>query len=326
MKPGIKFFVTGGAGFIGSNFCDYLLAQDNSHEVVIYDDLSTGREEFIESALKTGRCRLIKGDIREFEQVSQALIQERPDWTIHFAANADVRFGTERPRRDLDYNTIGTWNVVEGARLAGCRNIIFSSTGSVYGEPEIFPTPETAPFPVQTSLYAASKLAGEGILGAYAHGFGMTAIVMRFVSILGPRYTHGHVVDFTKQLHDHPAHMRILGDGNQDKSYLHVNDLARGLWMVMKKHQGQSGFEVYNIGRDDSLIVRDSIDYITARLGLNPEREYTGGVRGWVGDSPKILLDAKKIKELGWRAEYTLRQAVEDTVDDLVKHPSRWNA
>lgn len=307
----MKFFVTGGAGFIGSTFVDTALK--NNHEVFVFDDFSTGKKLFLSEALKNKNFKYVKGDIRNFNEVQSSLVQFAPDWVIHFAANADVRLGLERPSRDLEYNTIGTWNVLESCRLSGCKNFLFSSTGSVYGEPEVFPTPENCPFPIQTSLYGASKMAGEGLISAYSLGYGINAAVFRFVSILGPRYTHGHVYDFAKKLQVDKTKLPVLGNGKQLKSYLHINDLMNGLWLVLNKNE--TGYNIYNIGHDDAITVNESIGYITKFLKLNPERIYSGGERGWVGDNPRIQLDTTKLKKLGWRTQYSLEQAVHDTIE-----------
>jgi UDP-glucose 4-epimerase len=315
----VKIFVTGGAGFIGSHFCDATLARGNS--VMAYDDLSTGQEAFLEGALKKSKFELVRGDIRDLDFISKTMDRFKPDWVIHFAANADVRRGTERPRRDLDYNTIGTWNVLEAARTAGARKVLFSSTGSVYGEPEIFPTPESAPFPEQTSFYGASKLAGEALISSYVHGFGFLGVVFRFVSILGPRYTHGHVYDFIHQLRENPAKLKVLGDGYQTKSYLHIEDLIAGIWTVMDAHKAvDRGFKVYNIGHDEAINVRTSISFIAGQMGVEPQLEFSGGVRGWIGDSPKIQLDTSKLKTLGWSAKHDLKKSVEDTAEYLMNN------
>lgn len=305
-----KFLITGGAGFIGSSFCDTAL--EKGHQVLVYDSLETGQEFFLKAAKLNPNFKLVKADIRELETLSQNMQTFKPDWVIHFAANADVRKGLERPRRDLDYNTIGTWNVVESARLSGCKNIMFSSTGSVYGEPTVFPTPENCPFPQQTSLYGASKLAGEGIVAAYAHGYEMNAVVFRFVSILGPRYTHGHVFDFIKKLRQDPSKLPVLGNGKQLKSYLHIYDLMNGLWTAINSNL--KGFNVFNIGHDDALTVDRSISYITDELKLKPELQYSGGERGWIGDSPRIQLDCAPLKKLGWNYTHSLEKGVRDTV------------
>ena len=311
-----KFFVTGGAGFIGSHFCDTAL--EKGHQVMAYDDLSTGQKLFLKTALENKNFSLEVGDIRTLEQTQAAMAKFKPDWVIHFAANADVRRGLERPRRDLDYNTIGTWNVVESARGSNCKNILFSSTGSVYGEPAVFPTPESCAFPEQTSLYGASKMAGEGILSAYAHGYEMNSIVFRFVSILGPRYTHGHIFDFIKRLKLDPKKLDILGNGKQFKSYLHIFDLMKGLWAVIESKP--QGFQVFNIGHDEALTVDTSISYIVRELGIKPEMKYSGGERGWVGDSPRIQLECAKLKKLGWKPECNLEKGVVDTVHYLLKN------
>jgi UDP-glucose 4-epimerase len=311
-----RFFVTGGAGFIGSHVVDMLLAK--GFQVVAFDNLETGHEFFLEGAKKNSNFKFVKGDLRKQEEVVKALRDFPSDWIIHLAANADVRRGSERPTRDLEYNTVGTANVLEALRINQVKNILFSSTGSVYGEPEVFPTPETAPFPEQTSLYGASKLAGEAMISAYSHAFGIRGVVFRFVSILGPRYTHGHVFDFIKKLKSNSAELDVLGDGKQLKSYLHVEDLMKGLWKVIESPL--EGFQVYNIGHDDALQVDQSIGYITAKMNLSPKRNYAGGVRGWVGDSPRIQLDCSKLKKLGWKYEHSLQKGVEDTVEYLLKN------
>jgi UDP-glucose 4-epimerase len=246
------------------------------------------------------------------------------DFVFHFAANADVRFGLEHPSRDLEQNTLATFHVLEAMRGQGVNRIAFSSTGSVYGEASIFPTPEDAPFPVQTSLYAASKLSGEGMIQAYCEGFGFEGYIFRFVSILGERYTHGHVFDFYKQLKEHPDHLRVLGDGTQRKSYLHIQDCLKAILQVVDsgsaaaaKHQSI----VYNLGTDEFCTVKDSIGWICGHLGLSPELVFTGGKRGWVGDNPFIFLDTRKIRETGWRNQLSIREAVLRTVDWLRENP-----
>ena len=216
----MKFFVTGAAGFIGSNLVDRLLA--GGHDVVGYDNFSTGLPQFLEGAGNNPRFQLIQDDLLASTEIGKAM--GGCDFVFHFAANADVRFGTEHPRKDLEQNTIATYNVLEAMRANGIGRIAFSSTGSVYGEAKVIPTPEDAPFPIQTSLYAASKVAGEGMIAAYCEGFGFQAHIFRFVSILGERYTHGHVFDFVKKLMADPTVLPVLGNGKQRKSYLYVQD------------------------------------------------------------------------------------------------------
>jgi UDP-glucose 4-epimerase len=306
-----RLFVTGGAGFIGSNLVDRLLA--GGAAVTAYDNLSTGQPRFLDSATGQNGFCLVEGDVLDEKKLAAAMAGH--DFVFHFAANADVRFGTQHPRRDLEQNTIATYNVLEAMRGNGVKHVAFSSTGSIYGEPDVFPTPEDAPFPIQTSLYGASKLAGEGLIQAYATGFGFRGFIFRFVSILGERYSHGHVYDFYQQLTTHPDHIDVLGNGKQRKSYLYVQDCVDAILAVIGR--AEAPVNVYNLGTDEYCEVNDSIGWISAKLGVKPERRYTGGDRGWIGDSPFIFLDTKKVRSLGWNPKLTIRQGVEKTVDYL---------
>ncbi len=307
----MRAFVTGAAGFIGSSLVDRLLAE--GHDVAGYDNFSTGREEFLSGALVSPRFRLCCGDLLDSDSLARAM--EGCDQVIHLAANADVRFGTQHPRKDLTQNTIATSNVLEAMRECGIRRIAFSSTGSVYGEAPVIPTPEDAPFPVQTSLYGASKLAAEGLIAAYCEGYGFEAHIFRFVSILGERYTHGHIVDFHAQLREHPEELRVLGDGTQRKSYLYVQDCISAIFLALEKARGH--VNVFNLGTDEYCRVNDSIGWICGRLGLSPRLCYSGGDRGWPGDNPFILLDCSRIRTLGWKPQLSIREAVLRTVDYL---------
>jgi len=319
----MKFFVTGGAGFIGSNLVDRLL--EAGHSVVGYDNFSTGQERFLRQALASPRFSIVRGDTLDLETLTRAM--RGADFVFHLAANADVRFGTEHPRKDLEQNTIATFNVLEAMRANGARRIAFSSTGSIYGEPEIFPTPERVPFPIQTSLYGASKLAGEGLIQAYCEGFGFQGYIFRFVSILGERYTHGHVFDFYKSLRANPNELRVLGNGHQRKSYLYVQDCIDAILFAIEQAQARGTAEqsrridVFNLGTDEYCQVNDSIGWITGHLGLSPRLEYTGGERGWIGDSPFIFLDCSKIRALGWKPKLTIREGVIRTLGYLQANP-----
>jgi UDP-glucose 4-epimerase len=312
----MSYFVTGAAGFIGSHLTDRLLA--DGHAVVGYDNLSTGRMRFLDSASANSNFRFVQGDLLDKEALTRAMTGA--DFVFHLAANADVRFGTEHPERDLNQNTIATFNVLEAMRANGCKRVGFSSTGSIYGEPEIFPTPEDAPFPLQTSLYGASKLAAEGMIQAYCEGFGFQGYIFRFVSILGERYTHGHVFDFYKKLSDDPTKLHVLGDGKQRKSYLYVHDCIDAMLLAIRVLNNK--VHVLNLGTDEANRVNDSIGWISERLGLRPELSYAGGERGWIGDSPFILLDTRRIRALGWKPKLTIREGVLRTVDWLAQN--RW--
>jgi UDP-glucose 4-epimerase len=313
-------FVTGAAGFIGSNLVDRLL--ETGEEVVGWDNLSTGQTEFLREARKSKQFRFALGDNLDLSALTAAMAG--CDYVFHLAANADVRFGLNHPGKDLRQNTIATFNVLEAMRANGMKRIAFSSTGSVYGETELIPTPEHAPFPVQTSLYAASKLAGEGMIQAYCEGFGFEGYIFRFVSILGERYTHGHVFDFYEQLLEHPDHLRVLGDGTQRKSYLYIQDCVSAMLNAIGSGSAATAKHrsiIYNLGCNEFCTVKDSIAWICSHLGLNPQLEFTGGKRGWVGDNPFIFLDTKKIRETGWRNELSIRDAVLRTVDWLRENP-----
>ena len=307
----MRYFVTGCAGFIGSTLTDRLLA--DGHEVVGYDNFSTGQVLFLQQAQDCTRFRLVRGDVLDTPTLTAAM--GGAECVFHLAANADVRFGTAHPRRDLEQNTIATHSVLESMRGSGVRRIAFASTGSVYGESAVIPTPEDAPFPVQTSLYAASKLAGEGLIGAYCAGFGLQAWIFRFVSILGERYTHGHVVDFYRQLSRDPRRLQVLGNGLQRKSYLYVQDCIAAMLTALAGSAGS--VNIFNLGHETWCEVNDSIGWICATLGVAPQLEYSGGERGWVGDNPFIFLDTRRIRALGWKPALSIQEAAGRTVADL---------
>ncbi|MGD0251823.1 MAG: NAD-dependent epimerase/dehydratase family protein [Verrucomicrobiota bacterium] len=312
-------FVTGAAGFIGSNLVDRLLA--DGKRVVGWDNFSTGQREFLQSALANPKFKLIEGDCLDLSALTHAMAG--CDFVFHLAANADVRFGLDHPHKDFQQNAAATFNVLEAMRTSSIKRIAFSSTGSVYGEAEIIPTPENHPFPVQTSLYAASKLAGEGFIHAYCEGYGFEGYIFRFVSILGERYTHGHVLDFYKQLLAHPDHLKVLGDGTQRKSYLYIGDCLDAMLLVVNRataKQTRHNVETYNLGTDEYVEVNNSVKYICSALGLKPKLEYSGGNKGWVGDNPFIFLDTKKIRATGWKTTLTIEQSIIRTLQWLQKN------
>jgi len=310
----LRHLITGCAGFIGSNLTDRLLAA--GHEVVGYDNFSTGREQFLASARATASFQLMRGDILDTDVLARAM--RGVECVFHLAANADVRSGTAHPHKDLEQNTLGTHSVLEAMRHAGVRKIVFASTGSIYGEAAVIPTPEDAPFPVQTSLYGASKLAGEGLIAAYCTGYGLQAWIFRFVSILGERYTHGHVFDFYRQLHTDPTRLRVLGNGLQRKSYLYVQDCIEAMLLALARADEE--VNIFNLGHDTYCEVNDSIAWICAALGVRPQIEYAGGDRGWVGDNPFILLDISRIRKLGWQPALTIQEGINKTLGYLRTH------
>ncbi len=311
-----RALITGGAGFIGSNLADRLIA--DGHEVVVYDDFSTGQHRFLESFTASPRATVVEGDVLDGAGLRAAM--EGCDTIFHLAANADVRFGLQDPSRDFEQNTVGTFTVLEAMRAAGVDRILFSSSGSVYGEPEVAPTPEDCPFPVQTSLYAASKLAGEALIQAYCEGYGFTGVVLRFVSVLGERYTHGHLYDFTRALREDPSVLVVQGDGRQRKSYMYVGDCIDAVAMLARRPDGAGTSSVFNLGTDEVSDVNTSIRAVCTHLGVEPRLDYTGGTRGWIGDSPLIHLDCSRVRALGWAPRLTIAESVQRTLDWLAQN------
>jgi UDP-glucose 4-epimerase len=306
--------VTGSAGFIGSNLVTRLL--QIGHTVVGYDNLSTGYKEFTSYPAREigGQYKFIRGDLFD---VGLAQAMRGCDSVFHLAANADVRHGAEHSTLDLEQNLLGTQEVLEAMRAEGIKHIVFTSTASVYGEPTIFPTPENAPMPIQTSLYGASKLAAEGLIEAYCETFGFQAHIFRLVSVLGERYSHGHVFDFYKQLKEHPDHLDILGNGRQCKSYLDVQDVISGILLGLHPWSGK--VNVFNLANAGYVTVEESADCIAAYMELpSPKMNFLGhSARGWIGDSPMVNPDSTKIEALGWKRQYSISQAIQHTVEFL---------
>ena len=309
-----KVVVTGAAGFIGSNLVDDLLVR--GLDVLGLDNFSSGNVKFLESAKEHPNFNIISCDLLDQSSVEKYL--DGSDFVFHFAANADVRFGTKHPSKDLEQNTIATFNVLEAMRKNSIQNIVFASSAVMYGEAQIIPTPEDGPMPIQTSLYGASKLACEAMIEAYCEGFNFKSWIFRFVSILGQRYTHGHVYDFCKQLKEDPSHLYILGDGNQKKSYLHIDDCIDAIWVGINNTNDK--VNIFNLGAKDFCQISDSAQWIIERLKLSPKITYSGGERGWVGDNPFIFLETNKISSFGWEPINTIRESIEKTVDFLLEN------
>ncbi|MFM8994485.1 MAG: NAD-dependent epimerase/dehydratase family protein [Actinomycetota bacterium] len=302
----MQVVVTGGLGFIGSNLVSRLLQL--GHDVRVLDNFSTGHERNLESDAGDPRLTIHRVDLTDAVLTTEAL--GSADIVYHLAANADVRDGWKHPRKDHEQNVVATHNVLEAMRINSVPRIVFSSTGSVYGVTTVVPTPEDAPFPTQTSLYGASKVAAEGLIQAYVEGGVISATIFRFVSILGPRYSHGHVVDFVRQLLENPRHLHILGDGTQTKSYLHIADCIDALVMHLTPSQRLA---IFNLGVDATITVRDSIGWITSEMGVSPELQFAGGSQGWVGDNPLIHLDITAMRATGWQPQHTIKHSVIET-------------
>lgn len=290
--------------------------------MVAYDNFSTGQREFLEEASTSTSFRLIQADVLDAATLTDAM--RGSQFVFHMAANADIRFGLQHPRTDIEQNTLATFNVLEAMRANGIQRIAFASSAAALGEPTVIPTPEDCPIPVQTSLYGASKMACEGLISSYCEGFGFEGYVFRFVSLLGERYPHGHVFDFVRALRIDPSRLQILGDGTQRKSYLHVKDCISGMLRVIRQRtalQAPHRFQAYHLGVPDYIEVRNSARLICDRMGLDPKLEFKGGRRGWVGDNPFVFLDVAKIRSTGWEPEFGIREAILATVDWLLANP-----
>ncbi len=318
----MSLLVTGAAGFIGSSLIDRLL--DGGHRVVGVDNFSTGQRRFLEGALADPNFRLVEGDLLDAALLAPHLVGI--ETVYHLAANADIRGGLALPRRDLEQNTIVTFNVLEAMRAADARRIVFASSAAALGEPSIFPTPESCAVPVQTSLYGASKLACEGLISAYCEGYGFEGYAFRFVSLLGPRYPHGHVFDFVRQLIADPTRLRVLGDGTPRKSYLHIADCLDALLHICETRRtalaARHRFEVYHLGCPSYCQVRDSVRWICSELGLAPTVEFGHGDRGWIGDNPFVFLDVGKALATGWVPHHGIESGVRETARWLAAN--RW--
>jgi UDP-glucose 4-epimerase len=307
---GRHVLVTGGAGFVGSHVADRLLAE--GAQVTILDDFSTGWRQFVPA-----KARLVEADLLDPAAAVRAV--QGCDFVFHLAANADIKDNLLEPRRCIEQNVLATQNLLEAMRAAGVREVAFASTGSVYGDAVVVPTPEDAPFPVQTSIYGTSKMAAEGLLTSYALGYGFRVWVFRFVSLLGPRYTHGHVIDFWRKLRRDPTRLDVLGDGHQKKSYLHVDDCVRGMLLAIAR--AREPINLFNLGHHDWIEVDESIAVITSTLGVKPRIVHAGGARGWVGDSPRILLDTTRLRALGWSPTRSIPESIVETLAFLEASP-----
>lgn len=316
----MHYIITGVAGFIGSSMADRLLSI--GHQVTGIDNFSTGQRAFLEQAQKHPNFTFFEADLLDCKTLDELF--QNGDHVLHFSANADVRFGADHPRKDLEQNTIATYNVLEAMRSNGIRHISFASTGSIYGEAKVIPTPEDAPFPIQTSLYGASKLAGESLIEAYCEAFTFVGHIFRFVSILGPRYTHGHVFDFCKQLRNDPTKLVILGNGEQRKSYLHVDDCLDAILLALETNTSSNSdnyIYIYNLGVDNFCTVKDSVAWICHTLNVHPQLHFGESDRGWIGDNPFIYLSTEKIRSLGWKPNYTIETSIRNTVTWLMENP-----
>ncbi len=308
-----KILVTGCAGFIGSNLVDFYL--EKKYSIIGIDNLSTGKIIFIKNALKNKKFTFYRCDLLNLKKIEKYF--KNIELVIHLSANADVRFGPTHPKKDLEQNLLVTSNVLEAMRLNNVKKIVFSSTGSVYGEAAEFPTPENSQFPIQTSLYGASKLASEAIISAYVESFKIQAWIFRFVSVLGPRYSHGHVIDFYKKIIKFKS-IHVLGNGLQKKSYIHVKDCVDAIYKSLNFFKDK--INIINIGHDECITVKQSLKKIKLLLRSNKKEIYQKKNKGWIGDNPYIWLSNSKLKQSGWRPSKPIMSSIEDTINYIKKN------
>jgi UDP-glucose 4-epimerase len=301
----MRSFVVGGAGFIGSHLVDRLVARG---PVTVYDNLSVGKVEFIASHLDAKRVSLVTADVLDLERLTSAI--RGHDVVFHLAANPEARWGLERTRLDLEQGTIATYNVLEAMRVSGVAKLVFSSSGTVYGDVGTKSCAEGDLGSLPISLYGASKLAGEALISAFVECFGLDAFIVRFGNVVGPRGTHGAILDFCKKLKAHPEYLDVLGDGHQAKPYLHVHDCADGLLHVLDN--AKERLSIANLAPPDFTTVRRIAELCVARSPHpNARIEYGGGTRGWPGDVPQSRLDPTRLAEIGFRVRHTSDEAVD---------------
>lgn len=301
-----KILVTGGAGFIGSYLVDKLVKK--GHSVTVIDNLSSGRKENMNK-----KAGLIFGDLKDKNFVLENI--KGFDWVYHLAANPDVRLGEEDKQVHIQENIIVTHNVLEAMRKNGLKKLAFTSTSAIYGEAKKIPTPEDYGPIMTISLYGASKLAAESIIYSYSE-FGIQSWVFRLANIVGGRSNHGIIPDFVKKLDKTPDELEVLGDGNQTKSYLYVEDCIDAILFATEKSADK--INIFNIGSPDNTTVKEIAKLIIEKKAPGAKIRYTGGKQGWKGDVPKFLLDITKIKKLGWRPKYNSKEAVSKAIDEIL--------
>jgi UDP-glucose 4-epimerase len=317
MSASRVYFVVGGAGFIGSHFVDRLLDETPDSDVVVFDNFSSGRRWHLDRWAEAARLRVIEGDVKDLPELRSAMAGS--DTVIHLASNPDIARAATEPAVDFDEGTVLTHNVVEAMRQTGVRRILYASGSGIYGDLGTVELNEDFGPLAPISTYGASKLAGEALIRAYCHMFGLTARVFRFGNVVGPRQTHGVGFDFLRQLQASPHHLRILGDGSQSKSYVHVSDAIDAVLLASKT---ESAFEVYNVGTGDYVTVRAIAEIAIECMGLTPgsvRLEFTGGDRGWKGDVPVVRLDTARIRSLGWHNRLSSREALRSSMQAMLE-------
>jgi UDP-glucose 4-epimerase len=310
-----RFFIVGGAGFVGSHFTDHLLGAGGAAGVTLYDNFSSGREWHFAHHAGDPRLRVVRGQVEDLEALKRAM--DGHDVVIHLASNPDIARAAREPTIDFFQGTALTNSVVEAMRCTSARRILYASGSGVYGDLGTVEAHEDHGPLVPVSTYGASKLAGEGLISSYAYMFGLSGCAFRFGNVVGPRQTHGVGFDFARRLldararGDKPIVLKILGDGKQSKSYVHVSDIVRAV--VAAHERTEPDFQSYNVATGDYITVTEIAALAVECVGLSPadvKLEYTGGDRGWKGDVPVVRLDTARIRTLGWQNDMTSREAL----------------
>lgn len=307
-----RFFITGGAGFIGSHMADELIGRGR---VTVFDNFSSGKMDYIAHHSESANFRLVRGDLGDLENLKKSM--EGHDVVFHFAANPDIARSMLETDLDLREGTILTYNVLEAMRMNGIREILYSSGSGVYGDVGTTSTPENFGPLLPISMYGASKLACEGMISAFSHLYDMQGWIFRFANVVGQRQTHGVGHDFINKLKKNPGELEILGDGTQSKSYLHVRDVVEAMLYVHEK--SSSRINVYNVATDDYIDVTAIAKIVIQEMGLKGVKlKYTGGKRGWKGDVPIVRFNLDKIHSLGWRPLHTSAEAVRKSIQEML--------
>ncbi len=306
-----RFFVTGGAGFIGSNMVERLIKE--GAEVLVYDNLSSGDISFLKKFENLKEFKFIKGDLLDKEFLYETMKSRHFDAVIHFAANPFVIKGIKETDLDMKQGTMATYNVLESARKADVGEIMFASSGVVYGNAGRKPTPEDYGPLAPISLYGASKLASEGLITAFSHLFGIHYYTYRFPNIIGKNATHGIIPDLARKILHNKTELEVLGNGKQAKSYVDVEDCIDGMLYVYNNSREQNN--LYNLTTEDQVSVNKIAEMIVERFNPDCQIRYTGTEQGWPGDVTNVLLSGSKMKELGWKPKYNSFDAVRRSID-----------
>ena len=318
-----RFLITGGAGFIGSHYVDYLLGLPATRQVTVYDNFSSGREWHLEAHAGDHRLAVIHADIHERDRLAEAAAGH--DAVVHLASNPDIARSATEPDLDFDEGTVLVRNVLEAMRRGGCRTILYVSGSGVYGDLGDVEAVEGTVDVRPVSTYGAGKLAGEGLIAAYTHMFDFRGYSFRLGNVVGPRQTHGVGFDFIRKLKADPGVLDILGDGTQSKSYVHVSDVIAGMLHVLD--HSRERYDVFNLASGDYITVREIADVAVECLGLDDaqvERRFGDGPRGWKGDVPVIRLNTDKLKRTGWAPGHGSRDAMRLAIEAMLAEPRCW--